>query len=333
MKRKTQNESNFWSQVGWWIYPLTVRIHNLFPQKKRQTKMTNRRLKDGLFVYGMLLFPLVQFAVFYIGVNVNSVLMAFQSYEEGRYVFSGWANFQQIFQVFFKDDQFVYCVKNSLQSFLVIQILSPVVLFFTYFIYKKFVGYKFFKIVLFLPTIISTVITVTIYKYFLERAIPMIWEKVFNISLPGLLSSRETAFGSVMFYYLWLSFGSLMLMYLGAMNGISESVVEAAKIEGATVLQEFVYITFPMIWPTFSTLFYTSIAGIFVNQINLFSLWGTEAERYLWTFGYYLYREVSLATNAEYPYLAALGLLMTVVAAPVTFFVKWSVQRIGPKTE
>ena len=124
-----------------------------------------------------------------------------------------------------------------------------------------------------------------------------------------------------------------MLMYLGAMNGISDSISEAAELDGASSLQEFFYIVLPMIYPTFSTLFYTSIATIFTNQINLYSLWGSGADPSIQTFGYYLYREVSLATPADYPRLAALGVLMTLVAAPLTFFFKWLLGRLGPKVD
>lgn len=123
------------------------------------------------------------------------------------------------------------------------------------------------------------------------------------------------------------------LMYLGAMNGISDSISEAARLDGASNIQEFVYIVFPMIYPTFSTLFYTSVATIFTNQINLYSLWGASAPSSTWTFGYYLYKEVAQAGEARYPSLAALGVLMTVVAAPLTFFFKWLLRRVGPKVD
>lgn len=211
--------------------------------------------------------------------------------------------------------------------------MSPIVLFFTFFIYKKFAGYRFFKVVMFLPTIISTLITVTVYKYFCNIGIPWLVSELFGKQIGGLLSEPSTRFGAVMFFYMWLSFGSLMLMYLGCMNGISESIVESAKLEGATAMQEFFHITFPMIYPTFATLFYTSIAAIFTNQINLYSLWGADAPNALWTFGYYMYRQVSLANQAQYPYLATMGLLMTLIVAPLTFAFKWALNKIGPSVE
>ena len=97
------------------------------------------------------------------------------------------------------------------------------------------------------------------------------------------------------------------------------------------IRDRFIYIVFPMIYPTFSTLFYTSVATIFTNQINLYSLWGISAPPAVMTFGYYLYREVSMAGEARYPGLAALGVMMTLVAAPLTFFFKWLLQKLGPK--
>lgn len=336
---KREKDETFFEKVknrlGWKVYSAEVGVRRLLGIRQKPAGKLNKRFKDGVFVYLMLLLPLVQFCIFYIGVNLNSIVMAFEDYDplNNVYTFAGAGNFKKLWNNFFADELFLYCLKNSLLGFLWVQLLSPVVLFFTFFIYKKFFGGEFFKVVLFLPTIISTIITVTVYKYFVELAIPTVISKLFHTQIGGLLSTPSTSFGAVIFYYMWLSFGSLMLMYLGCMNGISVSVVESAKLEGATDLQEFIYITFPMIWPTFSTLFYTSVAGIFTNQLNLYTLWGTGAERRLWTFGYYLYRQVSVATSADYPFLAALGLLMTLVAAPLTFLAKWGMNKLGPKTE
>lgn len=342
MKRKEKAEQTLFEKVrgkiGLFLYNVKVAVYTVLTKNKKPSlkkkKPSNRRLKDGIFVYLILLFPLVQFGVFYIGVNLNSIIMTFQRYDvnEQAYIFAGAANFRAVGE-FVKSSQFITCLKNSLLSFLFVQLMSPIVLFFTFFIYKKFVGYRFFKVALFLPTIISTLITVTVYKYFCNIGIPWAVEAVFHKQIGGLLSESSTQFAAVMFFYMWLSFGTLMLMYLGCMNGISESIVESAKLEGATSMQEFIHITFPMIYPTFATLFYTSIAAIFTNQINLYSIWGADAPTSLWTFGYYMYREVSIAEISGYPYLATLGLIMTVVVAPLTFFFKWALNKIGPSAE
>ena len=315
------------------LYSASVAVHSRLPERKKKSRLGGRNFKDAVFVYVMLLWPVLQFCVFYIAVNVNSIIMTFQSYDGSEFVFAGWRNFNLVWTNFINTPVFTRTTVNSLLSFVIIQLLSPLVLFFTFFIYKKFPGAKFFKIVLFLPTIISSVITVTVYMKFCEVAIPKMFEGIFGIKMNGLLTNQNTKFGAVMFFYMWLSFGSLMLMYLGAMNGISESVVESVKLEGASSIQEFVHITFPMIYPTFSTLFFTSIAGIFTNQINLYAFWGAGADSSVWTYGYYLYKEVVVASNAQLPYLATLGIIMTLIAAPLTFFFRWAFGKIGPSVD
>ena len=53
----------------------------------------------NIFIFLMLLYPLANFLVFYVVVNFNSVLMAFQSTDEDfNAVFSGFANFRRVFE-------------------------------------------------------------------------------------------------------------------------------------------------------------------------------------------------------------------------------------------
>ena len=40
-----------------------------------------------------------------------------------------------------------------------------------------------------------------------------------------------------------------------------------------------------------------------------------------------------MAAEVRYPSLAALGIMMTFVAAPLTFFFKWLLRRVGPKVD
>jgi ABC-type sugar transport system permease subunit len=119
---------------------------------------------------------------------------------------------------------------------------------------------------------------------------------------------------------------------MGAMNSISESIVESAKIEGANSIQEFFFITIPMIFSTITTFLVVGIAGIFASQMNLFSFYGTDADAHLYTVGYYLYASTAKATFADYPRLSAFGLVLSAVAVPITYSVKYLLEKFGPKT-
>ena len=70
------------------------------------TKPPKRRLKkkqkDMIFYILMLAFPVTQFLIFYVGVNFNSILLAFRKYDvlKGEFSWAGFDNFIQVFSDF-----------------------------------------------------------------------------------------------------------------------------------------------------------------------------------------------------------------------------------------
>ena len=123
-------------------------------------------------------------------------------------------------------------------------------------------------------------------------------------------------------------------MYSNGMSGIDPEIVESAHLDGASGLKEFWYITLPLVYPTLSTFLIFGIATIFTNQINLYSMYAGAAPTELQTFGYYLYKmTVAARSKAEYPPLAAMGILLTCVAVPTTFLIKWLLEKFGPSVD
>lgn len=303
---------------------------------KMRSQYRQRDRKRAIFYAIMMAFPLLQFAVFYIGVNANSIVMAFQSYkyDQGMYVFTGLANFRAVFT----DIMTVGYLKSAIVRSLIVYAFTLTIgvtlaVLFSYYIYKKFRGGEVFKVFLFLPSVISSVVLVIMFNYFVERAIPFVLGFITGKNVPGLVTNPDTVFVTILFYTIWAGFGTQILMYSGAMNGISDSVVESAQLDGITPLKEFFHITLPLIWPTFTTFIVVGVAGIFTNQMNLFSFFGTSAEYGLYTVGYYLYRamKASTTTLADYPYYAAIGIVFTMISIPVTLLVRHLLFRLGPK--
>ena len=167
------------------------------------------------------------------------------------------------------------------------------------------------------------------FRYFTVYALPAIFEP-FGIVIPDLLDDSQTVWGTVLFYSLFMGFGPSTMMYVGAMNNISDSIVEYAKIDGFSPLQEFIYITLPMIYPTITTFITVGLAGVFTNQMGLYQFFGRDAEPSLWTVGYYMYVSIQGAGLNDYPFLSAFGLVMTFLTAPVTLIVKKLLEKYGP---
>ena len=89
----------------------------------------------------------------------------------------------------------------------------------------------------------------------------------------------------------------------------------------------------PGIWPTLSTFLITGVAGIFSNQGGLFNFYGITADVALRTYGYEMYVRTLQYQITGYPSIAAISLYMTAIAVPVTYLVKWALEKFGPSED
>ena len=291
-----------------------------------------QKKKDLLFYILLLAWPITQFCVFYIGVNFNSILMAFQNYDmtTGKSTFVWFANFRELFYNLANDPLYITAIENSFKLWGVGLLVSmPIGLLFSYYIYKKRPLGAFFHVILFIPSIISSMVLALMYQYFTDLYLPNIINKIFDAQMQGMFTNLDTVFYAVILYGVWFGFGTSTLLYLGAMKGISESVVEAAKIDGANVWQEFFYVILPQIFSTISVFLVMGIAGIFVNQAALFEFFGPNVENRNYTVGYFLFVR-AYTSESMYNYLSAMGLTITVIVAPICIGLRKLFQKIDP---
>ena len=302
----------------------------------------DKRKKDLIFYVVMLSIPMLQFAIFYLGVNFNSLLMAFQRYDDmaKKFIFLDFSNlfknFADVIESLGTEPVFSYALKNSLISYFVSLIAGTgLSLIFSYYVYKKFPLHGLVKVVLFTPSIISGMVLVSVFIEFVNEVIPGVNQRITGEQIIGFITNPPTSktFGTVLFYCIWIGFGGSILLYVGAMNNISDSVSEACRLDGANLFQEMIYIVLPLIYPTFVTFMVVGVGGIFTNQMALYAFFGPEADQSIQTFGYYLFKRTKAAGESDYPFLATMGLLMTFVVAPLTFLVKWLLEKAGPSLE
>lgn len=307
----------------------------------------NKR-RDLLFVLLLLLWPTLQFCVFYIGVNFNSFLMVFQTHSRVNGVLHTTTsleafknNFEWLKVGLFKSKDFTTMIKMSLLTWGIgVVTATPLGLLFSYYISKKFAGSQFFRTILYMPSIVSGLVLVIIYKSMLNNPIKeIITPKMEDLNLFNayLLSSKNPLSVRLTFlllFNIWSSFGSSVLMYSNAMSGIDPEIYESASIDGARGIKEFVHISFPMIWPTFSVFFVNNLATIATNQHNLYAVYGFQPgpNNDMLNFGYYMFREVSSGPS-HYAHMALLGLVLSAVVIPVTLIVRKLLEKFGPSTK
>lgn len=302
----------------------------------------NKRKNDLIFYIVMLALPVLQFSIFYLGVNVNSILMVFQRYDDTakQFIFLDFPNilqnFKDVFRSLTTETVFPYALKNSLTSYAVsLLVATGFSLIFSYYVYKKFPLHGLVKVVLFTPSIISGMVLVSVFVEFVNVVIPGISEMTTGEQMIGFITNppTEKTFGTILFYCIWIGFGGSILLYVGAMNNISESISEACRIDGANLFQELIYIVLPLIYPTFVTFMVVGVGGIFTNQMGLYAFFGPSADQTIQTFGYYLFKTTKDAGESQYPFLATMGVMMTLIVAPLTFLVKGVLEKVGPSLD
>lgn len=315
-------------------------------QNGQKVKRINYRKRNrNLFFACIVALPVLQFCLCYIYVNINSFVLAFQHYEfaiEGLgfdITFAGLSNFKEAMTLMLDRGHYL---KNSLLLFFWTTVIGmTLALLFSYYIYKKYPMGELFRVVLFLPKILSGVVFCLLFKYITGGVYQYIAQTFFHVESPlPLLYNPDTQLATVLFYSVWVSFGVNVLMFSGSMSGIDEAVVESAQLDGTNAVQEFIYITVPMIWPTFVSFLVINFTGLFTDQMHLFTFFGTSSDDTISTFGYYLYLN---SANGElinlggktpvFSVQAAMGLLITVVMLPLTLGLRKGLRKFGPSVD
>ena len=293
--------------------------------------LVNREL---WFYIIMLAFPVTQFCVFYIGVNLNSVLLAFKSYNNtsGRYSFVGAENFRQVFAAIGGNTLTQVAIRNSSILFILgLAVGTVLALLFSYYFYKKKIGSEIFRVFLLLPSVLPSIVLVIMFSFFSDDALPAILSRGLNMDINGLLANPDSRLGTIFFYNIWIGFGTQILLYRGAMSQIDPSLEEACRVDGGGAIIEFVHIVIPQIFATLVTFILTAIAGLFINQANLYSFYGETASGKVQTIGYILFVPVAKNEFSLFPYTAAFGLMCTMVVVPLSFCTKYFMEKYGPR--
>lgn len=298
-------------------------------EPKKKKLWTKARVDQTIFMTVLLIFPIAQFFVFYILVNFNSILLAFKEYVgDNLYVWIGFDNFGSFLRSFIIDPSMLVMLQNSavMALFGIVMIFLNCIV--TYMIYKKTFGSGFFKVILFLPSVISPIVLVVIYRNIIQYVLPAL----FNVSSIAEWLNAPQGFYTILILGGLFGFGPAVLVFLGTMSTINESLIEYARLDGMNAAREFWHIVLPQIWPTIISYTVITFATFFTNYGLIFAFFDAgKAEIAMQTLGYQLYVKVYASVNYyQYPEIAASGLLYTIITIPVVFLVKFLMEKFGP---
>lgn len=136
----------------------------------------------------------------------------------------------------------------------------------------------------------------------------------------------------LVFFNIWKGLGYGSVTYLATITGISQEYYEAAKVDGATVLQQIRYITLPAVKPTFIILLVYAMGKIVRGQFELFyQLVGNNGLLYSTTdiLDTYIYR--ATMSSVDYGIGTALGLYQSVLGFAIVMLVNFIIKKKEPE--
>lgn len=179
-----------------------------------------------------------------------------------------------------------------------------------------------FRVGYYTPVVTSIVAIAVIWRYLLhpDFGVVNLSLQALGITGPNWLANTTWAMPSIIAIAVWRNVGYTMVIFLAGLQGVPETLYEAARIDGATRWQELRHITWPMLRPT--TLFAAVITSI--GYLNLME------EPFIMTNGgplnstlsvaMYLYREGFNFLHFGYASAIGYALFAAIVALTVVHF-------------
>ena len=274
---KSSLSSKYASMLSWLCVGLLVNallfIFVLDEYKKRKIISVTLR-NQRYFVF--LLPWIILFSLFWLYPLIFSFILSLCDYDvfhPEMFAFIGVKNYLQLF----KDESFKQAFTNTL---IFVLGTTPVTVVFALIlalmVNSMRRGSAIFRSVFFLPSIISIVVTATIFKSF--YAPTGIFNRILEfIGVQGhaWLVEKQFALPAIMAMNIWAYTGYYMVLFLAALTAIPKSLYEAAKVDGADEWGLFKYITLPQI----------RYMIVFVIAINTIRTWQAFPEIYSLTRG------------------------------------------------
>ena len=284
---------------------------------------------DIIFVIAMLAIPVIHFCVFWIYINANSIMMAFQI-PSGKW---SWDSFRAVFMNIkagegVGNDSLVLAIRNTLIFFFTNLLIIPFHILIAYFLYRRIKGFKVFQIIFYLPAIVSGVAVTEMFRQFIAPDGPLgvMLTNMGVETIPHFLANSDYAIWTILVYTLWLGWGGHMLLLGGALARVPVEILESARVDGITTPKEIVYMICPLIWPTVSTLLILQMTTLFSASGPILLFTGGDFKTT--TLGFWIFAKVKYGGSAMYNQVAAAGLLFTLIGMPLILGARWLIEKI-----
>ena len=238
-----------------------------------KTKTTNRqsmsalRFKKRTIGWLFIVLSIFGISLFYFYPMIQAFLLSLQSGMGANLEYVGFDNYARLLN----DPAFLKALSNTM-IYLLVQVPLMILLALVFSVLLndptlKFRG--FFRTAIFLPAVTSLVAYAVVFKYLFnpDGLVNELLLQLNLISQPlNWISDPVLAKITIILAITWRWTGYNMIFYLSALQNVDKSIYEAARIDGASSMQQFFFITIPLLKPI---ILFTSIVST-IGTLQLF---------------------------------------------------------------
>ena len=244
--------------------------------------------------------------------------------------FTGFDNIKRAFTdvVFWKSvlHTFEYAIMKLI-------IVLPCSLILAVIIHNNIPGSKAFRLIFFLPTIISASIYALIFTFIFavfKGPLNTVLQAMHIISAPiDWLGNAKFVMGSVVTVAVWGGIGNYMIYFLSGLSSISADIYESCMIDGANSRQQFFKITLPMLSPILKVILLLAVTTAFKDYESILVLTaGGPNNRSQVMFGYIYDLIFAQSSNPQIGYATVLSILAALIIGVITVLYQKLAKRL-----
>lgn len=267
----------------------------------------------GRFIFLCLAPAVILFTIFMIYPTIGVFRMSL--YKWGGYTADKTFVGLQNFKILFQSEKFYQAFQNTVLLIIIVTIFTFAfaLVFAAILTREKIKGQNFFRIVFYIPNILSVVVISAIFSAIYDpnqgllNSFLNLFRGADGVENPILwLGDQKIVIYSIVIAMIWQAIGYYMVMYMASMANVPASLYESASLEGAGKVKQFFSITLPLIWTNIrTTLTFFIISTINMSFLFVKAMTNGGPDGASNVFLSYMYQEAY--TNSSYGYGMAIG--------------------------
>lgn len=266
------------------------------------------------------------------------LIPTFNVFKMSLYKWGGYSNTKQFvglnnFKILMEDTNFFRSFQNTVLLIAIVTIVTIALslIFAAILSREKIKGQNFFRIIFYIPNILSVVVISAIFSAIYDpnngllnsiigifrgsEKTPILW-----------LGDQKLVIYSLVIAMIWQAIGYYMVMYMASMASVPESLYESANLEGAGRIRQFFSITLPLIWTNIrTTLTFFVISSINISFLIVKALTNGGPDGATEVFLSYMYKQAY--TNSSYGYGMAIGVVVFLFSFGLSAIINFATKR------